>query len=281
MKFSLWTNHGALNSKPVFEAFATSLVNAGYNVVYNSDDADVAVIWSVLWNGRMAANKKIWSARRKRDMPVIVLEIGSINRGTTWKVGLNGINRDAYLGPSGNDTERAKSLKIKTQPWKNSGNHILLCGQHEKSQQWDNMPEMNEWISSTVTRIRQHTNRPIVVRTHPRSRHRVVHPLNTIAAMPTKIPGSYDNYDLSFDDAWAVVNWSSNPGIQAVLEGIPAYVSRHSLAYEVANDIDDFSNIENPNRPDRQQWVNDYAHTEYTVSEIANGIPLKNLTPRL
>jgi len=33
--------------------------------------------------------------------------------------------------------------------------------------------------------------------------------------------------------------------------------------------------------PDRQQWLNDYAHTEYTIEEIATGIPLKNLTSRL
>jgi len=30
--------------------------------------------------------------------------------------------------------------------------------------------------------------------------------------------------------------------------------------------------------PDRQQWLNDYAHTEYTLEEIAQGIPLNYLT---
>jgi hypothetical protein len=34
-------------------------------------------------------------------------------------------------------------------------------------------------------------------------------------------------------------------------------------------------------RPSRQQWLNDYAHTEYTIKEIAQGLPLKNLTSKL
>ena len=60
MKFSLFTDYGAQNSKPVFDAFATSLSSAGHTVVNNDWDSDVAVIWSVLWNGRMAGNEKVW-----------------------------------------------------------------------------------------------------------------------------------------------------------------------------------------------------------------------------
>ena len=81
MKFSLYTNHGALNSKPVFEAFAKSLVDAGHSVMYNEpyrvfdhyDSYDVAVIWSVLWNGRMSPNQAIWE--QNRLMKLIVTAI--------------------------------------------------------------------------------------------------------------------------------------------------------------------------------------------------------------
>ena len=59
MKFSLWTDYGALNSRPVFDVFATSLVDNGHTIVYNDNTADVDVIWSVLFNGRMARNKTI------------------------------------------------------------------------------------------------------------------------------------------------------------------------------------------------------------------------------
>ena len=44
MKFSLWTNNGALNSRPIFDAFATSLRDSGYDVSYNDIHSDVHVI---------------------------------------------------------------------------------------------------------------------------------------------------------------------------------------------------------------------------------------------
>ena len=78
MKFSLWTNNGALNSKPVFTAFATSLLYHGHSVVYNDMDGDIHVIWSVLWYGRMAPNKVVWDEAKRQGKPVIVLEVGGI-----------------------------------------------------------------------------------------------------------------------------------------------------------------------------------------------------------
>ena len=75
MKFSLWTDNGALNSKPIFSAFATSLHNNGHSVVYNDMDGDVHVIWSVLWYGRMAPNKVIWDEAQRQGKPVIVLSL--------------------------------------------------------------------------------------------------------------------------------------------------------------------------------------------------------------
>ena len=156
MKFSLWTQYGALNSKPVFDAFAHSIVAAGHTVVWNDNDADVDVIWSVLWNGRMAANKAIWDRNMAQSKPVVVLEVGGIKRGTTWKVGLNGINRLAYFGDTGNDASRASLLGLELKPWHTDGEYILICGQHERSEQWRGMPRMSKWVIDTITEIQRH-----------------------------------------------------------------------------------------------------------------------------
>jgi len=86
MKFNLWTNYGALNSKPVFDAFASGAQSLGYDVTFNNNDGGIDVIWSVLWNGRMAKNKAIWERNMAQSKPTIVLEVGGIKRGTTWKV---------------------------------------------------------------------------------------------------------------------------------------------------------------------------------------------------
>ena len=280
-KFSLWREYGALNSQPIFDAFANSLVGAGYDVSDNDRSSDVDVIWSVLWNGRMAPNKNIWQDNQRSKKPTIVLEVGGIKRGTTWKVGLNGINRDAYFSPSGNTSTRAEQLGLKLKPWRSEGSYILICGQHERSQQWETMPNMTAWLGNTINIIREYTDMPIYWRPHPRYPVQYVEQdfKNVIRQNPTKIEDTYDDYDFNVRDAWATVCYSSNPGPHSIIAGIPAFVGESSLAFDVGNN--NLHNIMNPNMPDRQQWLNDYAHTEYTLDEISAGIPLKNLTSKL
>ena len=283
MKFSLWTQYGALNSKPIFDAFRLGCHSLGFTCVDNSDDADVDVIWSVLFSGRMAANKAIWERNASNARPTIVLEVGGINRGTTWKVGLNGINRDAYFGPCGNNDDRHRLLGLSLTHWRTDGEFILICGQHDKSLQWQKMPSMSKWVMNTIDAIRAHTDRPILFRPHPRCSlpHIENEFKNVYRQNPVKLNGTYDDYDMQFDRVHAVVSYSSNPGIHSILNGVPAFVGTSSLAYDMGNDIDFIHDIEAPLMPNRQQWLNDYAHTEWTVQEISQGIPLNLLTDKL
>jgi hypothetical protein len=283
MKFSLWTQYGAINSKLVFDAFAGSLRDAGHDVSFNSMDADVAVIWSVLWNGRMSGNKKIWEHFRSKNKPVIVLEVGGINRGITWKVGLNGVNRDAFFTEAGNTSDRANAMGLSVNPWKTDGEFILICTQHTKSLQWGSQPDINKWLDTVITDVRKYSSRPILVRPHPRCAIKNINGKykNVYQQTPALIKNSYDDYDINFDNIHAVVNWSSNPGPQAIMAGVPAFVGTSSIAYAVGNDIDFMHDIDTPLMPDRTQWINDYAWTEYSLDEISNGMPLNNLTSNL
>ena len=277
MKFKLWKEYGALNSIPVFDAFAQGLNNYGFTIVDDHDIADVNVIWSVLWHGRMAKNKKVWNYNK----PTIVLEVGGIKRGSTWKVGLNGINRDGNLGPSGNNNNRARSLGLELIPWRKTGDYILICGQHDKSLQWENMPPMSKWIMHTIETVQLYSDKPILFRPHPRC------PLPNIESQyknvyrqrPQKLLDTYDDFDMSFDNTWATISWSSNPGIHSVIAGVPVFTGPSSLAWPVSNTGTE--TIDNPLMPNRQQWLNDYAHTEYTIDEITQGIPLTYLTSLL
>ena len=279
MKFNLWTQYGALNSKPVFDAFSEGAKSLGHEVGYNTDHG-IDVIWSVLFNGRMAANRSIWQQNQKQKKPTIVLEVGGINRGTTWKVGLNGINRDAYFGDNNNDDSRKHLLGLLEKPWRTDGEYILIAGQHDKSLQWQNMPRMSNWFLETYDEIRKHTARPILFRPHPRCRlPEIERGLRHVYRQePKHVNGTYDSFDMGFDNIHCTISYSSNPGIHSIIEGIPAFVSTHSLAYDVANDIDFLHDIEQPMMPERAQWLNDYAWTEFTIDEISQGIPLKRLT---
>lgn len=281
MRFSLFKEYGALNSKPVFEAFEHSLRQAGHTVCESDMHSDVAVIWSVLWNGRMLGNKPVWQYYKKTNRPVIVLEVGGIKRGTTWKVGLNGINRDGDYRPSGNNNDRARSLGLELKPWRTDGEYILICGQHDKSLQWQGMPSMSQWIMNTIDALQIHYEYPVVFRPHPRCKLPDIERQykNVYRQDPVHVSGTYDDFDMNFNKVKYTVSWSSNPGIHSIINGVPAHVGPSSLAFDVG--CPHLLMVDKPHMPDRQQWLNDYAWTEFTVEEIAQGLPLNRLTDRL
>ena len=277
MKFSLFTQNSPLNSPPIWTAVKSGLIKLGHIVDENNINTDIPVIWSLLWHGRMAKNRFIWEKFRSTNKKVLVVEVGGIIRNQTWKIGINGINRSADFGPKENNDTRSKQLGLTLRPWRKQGDHILICLQHTQSEQWKDMPSLEKYVIDIVSKLRQHTKRKIVIRSHPRCVLPVRPPLENVEyEIPKQIANTYDDFDLNFTNAWAVISHSSNPGIHAVLNGIPAYVGEHSLAYEVANT--DLSTIESPEMPERQQWLNDYAYTEWTDTEIASGLPFSRLT---
>lgn len=277
MKFSMFTKHGALISPDIFNAIRQGLTKLGHAVTENEMNCDVPVIWSLLWNGRMVRNKFVWEHFRKQNKNVLVVEVGGIQRNKTWKIALNGINRQGNFGPGNNAGDRAQKLNLKLEPWRQHGDHILICLQHDKSEQWANCKPLYEYTIDTITELRKYTDRRIIVRQHPRCPLQQKPVLdNVFYQTPKIIENTYDDYDLEFNNEWAVVSWSSNPGIHAILNGIPAFVGPQSLAYDVANH--DFSKIETPAMPDRTQWLNDYAFTEWTLEEISQGTPFSRLT---
>ena len=61
MKIEIWPKFGPLNSHKIFDCFIQSLRNNGEQLFVNENaNADVAVIWSVLWQGRMRNYQRIW-----------------------------------------------------------------------------------------------------------------------------------------------------------------------------------------------------------------------------
>ena len=140
---------------------------------------------------------------------------------------------------------------------------------------------MADWLIKTIDTIKLYSNLPIIFRPHPRCPlPEIEHEWSNVRRQePKQIPNTYDDFDMSFKGAWATVNWSSNPGIHSILAGVPAFTGPSSLAWDVANQ--DLSTIHMPILHDRQQWLNDYAHTEYTLDEISAGIPHKHLTFKL
>lgn len=284
MKFSLWTQNGALNSKPVFDAFREGVRHLGFTSIDNSYDADVAVIWSVLWSGRMSANKAVYDHFKKLNKSIIVLEVGALKRNLLWRVSID----NKFFGhETSNSDDRLKNLDILVQPWRKSDKNkkILVCCQNVLSQQWTAMPDTTTYLTNVITEIQKYTQRHIVVRPHPRFLSNIPETLkkfkNVELNIPKKIENTYDSFDFEdqLSESWCVVNYNSNPGVISLINGVPVFAHPISLAGPLAEF--DFSKIEIPKIIDRQQWLNDIVYTEWDIHEISKGIPLTRILDKL
>ena len=269
-------NSCALNSPPVMTAFLKGAQRHGFEIRPDSMTADVAVIWSVLWHGRMKVNKLIYDHYRSHKKPVIVIDIGALNRGTTWKVAVNHVTADGYYGHQENlDPDRPAKLGLALSRPINPRPDILVCCQHLASMQVSDLESVETWINNIIREISLRTNRNIFVRPHPRSpfnQSKIFASLVSSTMVhfqtPKKLANTYDSFDCDFN-YHAVVNHNSGPGIQAALAGTRPLVSPTSLAHPVGVD---WSQIEQPYDVDRERWLIEIAHTEYTVDELAQGL---------
>ena len=275
MRFKLIRQHGALNSPPIFDALEQGIKNAGHQVVDNNED--IPVIWSVLWNGRMLPNKEIFENARRNNKPILIIEVGNLKRNITWRICLNHIHG---LGTFGNDDDldidRPAELGLELKQINtNRKEGILIATQHSKSLQWEGMPPMDKWVISTIDKIREKTDQTIILRPHPRSpMPGIEHEFkNVIRQNPVHVRGSYDDFDIDYN-YHCVINHNSGVPIHAAIAGTPVICDKSSLAFPMSDTID---NILNPVLPEREDWLISLAHTEWTVEEIAKGIPIKRL----
>jgi hypothetical protein len=269
----------AQNSGPVMQAMIDSLKRVGITPKENSMDADAAIIWSVLWSGRMSANQTVWTAYRNAGKPVIVVDVGALYRGETWKIALNNITADGYYGHTENlDWNRPRKLGISLALNLSRNPRIVVAAQHARSLQVAGLISIEDWVMKQIEQLKQATDRPIVVRPHPRSQLKLIGlPQNVEIELPQKIVNSYDSYNLAFD-CHAIVNHNSGPGIQAALAGTRPIVDHSSLASPVSINLE---NIDQPYTVDRDQWLVEICHTEYTVKEIEQGYWLDRLGSEL
>lgn len=135
---------------------------------------------------------------------------------------------------------------------------------------------MADWTLQTIEKIRKYTDRPIIIRPHPRSpMPGIEHEFNGVSRQqPVQLTGTYDNFNIDYN-YHAVINHNSGPPILAAIAGTPVVTGTSSLAYPVSDTIE---NIEDPKLPDsRLLWFTKLTHCEWTVDEIKQGTPIKRL----
>jgi hypothetical protein len=260
-------------------AILAALHANGLTTVENSQDADAAIIWSVLWNGRMRANQQVYEHYRQSNRPVIIVEVGALHRGLTWKVSVNHVTAQGYYGHTQDlDPDRPAKLGVKLLTNTSANSNIVIAAQHSRSLQVQELVSQESWVLDCINKIQAVSDRTITVRSHPRSRLNLPQlPAGVQIEIPRLVPNTYDGFDMNYA-CHAVVNYNSGPGTQAAIAGSRPVVHESSLAAPVSVA---WTSIEQPYDIDRQQWLIEICHTEYTVEELRTGLWLKRIAPAL
>ena len=251
------------------QAFVQGCHSHGIATVENSWDANAAVIWSVLWHGKMRDNRKVYEHYRSAGKPVICIDVGALHRGQTWKIAVNNINAQGYYGHQENlDQNRPAKLGIRLGTVKSPKPAVLVAAQHPMSLQVQNVDQIS-WFEQQLAQLRTVTDLPVIVRPHPRAKLDWSKFSSSVAVQNTRLlPNTYDSFDIDYGYQY-VMNYNSGAGVQAAIVGATVIVHETSLAAPVSTGVDP------------QQWLVQICHTEYLIEEIQQALWLKRLGHRL
>jgi hypothetical protein len=276
MRVASFVHYCAGNGRSIYQDFINTIPNV--QLVDRVEDCDVLVIWSVLWRGAMANFKPLYNKAKELGKPIIIFEVGMLQRNITWKISVDATTLEGLYWPKElwqSDRVHRMLSHINTVT---PGDTICICGQNAHSANWLKDKTVDTWVEEAVDTVKQYTDRPIEIRPHPR------YELNIPKYKSLIVKSKYTQMDdtdfvAKLKNYWAVINVNSYPGQQARLYGINAVVDKSSLASPVSHT--DISMIENRLEYPHMDWLNFVAHTEFTTHEIKSGLAWEVIQPLL
>lgn len=147
-------------------------------------------------------------------------------------------------------TNRLASLNVKCGPWKQSGTIIVLI---PPSETMTKLLGLDGWTEATIRELQKHTTKPIVVK------HK------------------FDKKPLTdyLINAFALVSYNSMAAVEAAIYGVPVFVDKSSPANPIGRT--DFSKIEQPIYPDRDNWLAWLSARQWNKDEILSGLAFQSL----
>ena len=236
-----------------WNSFAQGLEACGFQVLKRvpASPAGVLITWN-RWHHRDQVAKEY----EKFGFPVIVVENGFIGQDEQGRQ-LYAMARDQHLGAGRwhvGDEDRWSKQGIELAPWRKDGSHILLLPQRGFGPPGIAMPK--NWVASVSRRLSFVTKRSVRVREHPGPSRPLLDP------------------DLK--DCWAAVTWASGAGIKAIVAGIPVF---HELPKWVGAPAARYGidQIEDPALCDRAPMLHRLGWAQWSIDEIATGLPFRSL----
>ena len=165
----------------------------------------------------------------------------------------NNLQHDAVIQ---RPADRWQQLDIKMRPEQKHSRNILLVAPDEKPCSFYGIT-LDQWMQTTIETLKQHTDRPIMVRERPASRR------------DRKTQRAED----WLMDVHAVVTFNSSAATECILAGVPVFVTAPCNAARPVSNLD-LAKIETPWFPtddERHAWACHLAYGQFHTTELADG----------
>lgn len=256
-----------IREKPHYrrDSFVAGLKASGFHVEFRLPSAppgpgDVLVIWN-----RYSDHEQTADTWERQGGTVLVAENGYCGRDAAgqqlYAIAAHGHNGSGTWPDRDGEEDygaRWRALGMEIGPWRESGEHILVCPNRHFGMRGLAMPI--DWEASTVKQLRAVTRRPIRVRPHPNG-----------GAPATPLAADLEN-------CLAVVVWASSAGVHALLSGVPVVCT---APWWILKDCgaSALKHVEQARAGERLPHFERLAWAQWTVEEIALGLPFRYLLP--
>ena len=221
----------------------------------NPEPAELAIVFSHLKDRHHRIDYMTHSVGGR----VLVISAGIlINQGYTC--GWDDINGCADFLNQHSPADRWEKMGRQIKPWRKEGEVLLIAGQVPTDSSVENI-DIRQWYHDIIKILRyQKKEQAIAFRPHPLSKE------------SPYLPGIEQRGSSLFENALfnvkAVVSWNSSSAALSILEGVPVYtLDKHSIAWTIS----EHNLLNEPIRPQREQWAYDLAYSQWSESEIRMG----------
>jgi len=284
-------NKRHLLSNPItaaFHAIQAAASENGYELV--QDNPDVVFVFGSITKRKMDTERAISiQQHRENNTPIFSLDSALFstyirNRMDSpetymFRVGYGDCVGTGNFLNENSDSQRFLWMKEafkfeEKEPVVDNTKPILFLLQSERGWQYDDHLPFYSWARKIVKEIRSNTDRKIILRAHP-----------NLDRNPTEmIAEGYKDIVIERADrnrmsvlesirkAGVVVTHSSSAACESITEGIPTIaLDKRCVVYDACmKDFSKINNLETVDWNDREQHLNNWAYTSWTVDEMAD-----------
>lgn len=225
------------------------------------------------------------------ETPLIGRTINSKDQHEFFRIGLNGfLNGEGYFNNKNCPPDRWIRFKDlygykDFNGWKDHRQGAILLLVQLPGDASLRGQDMAEWVTETVLKIREQTDREIIIRLHPamgdKGKTAFIGELSSLILSNVKNitwSNKVTSLENDFKKSGICISYTSGSAIDAVMNGVPCITTDEgNFVWPIASrSVDDLNDPYLADKETVQQWLYDLSYCQWNVEEIKNGTVWKH-----